>query len=60
MGADASDAGPERLVASLREFEPFDSDFEPRHWVIQTDVPDWESRVDTLAKTIGGASTPLD
>jgi predicted kinase len=52
-GTDASDAGPERLAASLAEFEPFDPETE-RHWIIRTDVPDWRDRLDTFAQTIHG------
>jgi len=57
-GTDPSDAGPERLAASLAEFEPFDPISEPRPWVVRTDVPDWESRLDLLARTVLGRADP--
>jgi len=60
-GTDPSDAGPELLERSLREFEPIDSDSAPAHGVVWTDRPGWEATVDAIAVGIGptGAARQL-
>jgi hypothetical protein len=52
QGSDASDAGPELLAQSRREFEPLADDFVASTSAVWTDRADWEQVVDALAREL--------
>jgi aminoglycoside phosphotransferase family enzyme/predicted kinase len=57
-GSDASDAGPELLEQSRREFEPVAGDSTPEYRVVWTDRPGWEAAIDAVAREFGSIGRP--
>ena len=53
--ADASDAGPERLAASIREFEPIDPTTESDRRVVWTDRSGWRAELDAVARDLAAS-----
>lgn len=56
--SDPSDAGPELLEQSLREFEAIEGGSASGHHVIRTDRPGWEAAIDAIALEVESTGRP--